>query len=378
MTLTDVREHFPHIKTDQIYFNHASIGPWCKLAINRINEYMKERSGENIENYSSFLKWSSAAKEKLSLLINTVPSRIGWVDNVSNGLNILAQGIDWKSGDRIILNDLEFPSNVYPFLNLKKCGVEIDFVKNRNGMVDVEDIEKVITHKTRLISISHVQFLTGYRANIDAIGELCRENGIIFCVDAIQSAGVVCIDVQKSKIDFLAGGTQKWFMSSEGLAYIFITENLQERLQQKFVGWTSVEDAWNLLDYKLNFKKSADRFQNGTLNALGIAIFEAVLNLFINYGMHNVEERIIANSNYFIEKLSSIGVNPILKNISKEKIAGIITFKHEKARIIFDELKQQNIHCALREGMIRFSPHFYNTQDEIDIVIDKLRRILIR
>lgn len=378
MTIEEARKLFPHLKTDQIYFNHASLGPWCELALKRINEYALQRSGERIENYEYFLKWNSSAKEKLSKLLGITSDRLAWIDNVSNGLNILAQGLNWQTGDRIILNDIEFPSNVYPFLNLKKHGVEIDFIKNRNGIVDIEDIEKTITPKTKLISISYVQFLSGYRANIDAIGELCKKHNIIFCVDAIQAAGVVQIDVQKSKIDFLVGGTQKWLMSSQGLSYIFITNELQERIDQKYVGWISVENAWNLLDYNLKLRKNADRFQTGTINALGVAIFDAVLNLFIEFGMENIEIRILDNTNYFIEKLSELGLIPILKNVSPQNRSGIVTFKHDKSKKIFDELEKQKIYCAVREGMIRFSPHFYNTKEEIDTAADHLSEIIKR
>ncbi|MEG8946555.1 aminotransferase class V-fold PLP-dependent enzyme [Rosettibacter firmus] len=376
MTLEEVRNLFPHLRMNKIYFNHASIGPWCEYALKRIDEYTKQRSGEVIENYNYFLKWSASAKKKLALLLRTTPERIAWIDNVSNGLNILAQGLNWKDGDRIILNDLEFPSNVYPFLNLKKYGVEIDFVKSKNGIIDINDIEKAITSKTKLLSISHVQFLTGYRADIDAIGELCKKHNIIFCVDAIQSAGVIEIDVNKSQIDFLAGGTQKWFMSSEGLAYIYLNESLQERIEQKFVGWTSVKNAWNLLDYKLVLKNSADRFQNGTLNSLGIAIFDSVLDLFVDFGMSNIERNIINNTNYFIEKLLEIGLNPVLANVPSGNRAGIVTIKLSEAEQIFDKLEANNIHCAVREGMLRFSPHFYNTKNEIDRVIEILKNII--
>lgn len=375
MLLDEARLLFPHLKTNQIYFNHAALGPWSTLALNRINEYAAQRSGEKIENYPYFLKWNQSAKEKLGKLIGAETDRIAWIDNVSNALNILANGLEWKSGDRIILNDIEFPSNVYPFMNLKKHGVEIDFVKSRNGIVDVDDIEKLITPKTKLVSISLVQFLSGYRADIDAIGELCKKHGIIFCVDAIQATGVVQIDVQKSKIDFLCGGSQKWLMSSQGLSYLFITEELQKRVEQKFVGWTSVKDAWNLLSYDLTPKETADCYQNGTMNALGVAIFDAVLDLFIEFGMENVERRVLENTNYFIEKLEEIGIEPILKNVNEKNRAAIVTFKHEKAKMIFDEFEKKRIYTAVREGMVRFSPHFYNSFSEIDFVLGILNEV---
>lgn len=376
MNLSEVRKLFPHLQTDQIYFNHAAIGPWSSLVLDRINEYTKQRSGAKIENYPSFLKWNSNAKEKLGKLLGTTPNRLAWVDNVSNGLNILAQGLDWKPCDRIILNDIEFPSNIYPFLNLQRQGVEIDLIKSRNGIVDLEDIEKVITPKTKLVSISLVQFLSGYRADMHAIGELCKHYGIIFCVDAIQGVGVVQVDVGKSKIDFLSGGTQKWLMSSQGLSYIFLTEELQNRLVQKNVGWTSVENSWNLLDYDLTLKPGADRFQNGTTNALGVAIFDSMLDLFLEFGMENVENRILENTNYFLEGLSHIDLPPILKDVDKKRLAGIVTFKHERAKEIYDALEKRRIYAAFREGMVRFAPHFYNTLEEIEQVVKQLENFI--
>ncbi len=372
MTTEQVRALFPHLKTRQIYFNHAALGPWSQLVLDRIQFYSQQRSGEKIENYNNFLEWNSSAKNKLGKLLNASPDRIAWIDNVSNGISNLVQGLDWRTGDQIIINDIEFPSNVYPFLNLKQYGVEINFVKSRSGIVDIEDIEKVVTPRTKLISISMVQFLSGYRADIDSIGKLCKKKNIIFCVDVIQAAGAVQINVEKSNIDFLCGGTHKWLMSSQGLSYLFITEELQSRINQKNVGWTSVENAWNLLDYDLALKPTADRFQAGTINALGVAIFDAALNLYEEFRIENCELGILENSNYFIEKLSEIGIDSLLKNVPNKNRAGIVTFKHDNSKQIFDQLEKKKIYCAVREGMIRFSPHFYNTFDEIDQVTEIL------
>ncbi|MFA7419581.1 MAG: aminotransferase class V-fold PLP-dependent enzyme [Melioribacteraceae bacterium] len=376
MTIEQIRSLFPHLETNQVYFNHAAIGPWCKPVLDRINEYAAQRSGGMVENFPFFLEKNASARAKLAKLLGAQTDRLAWVDNVSNGLNVLANGLEWKSGDRIILNDLEFPSNIYPFLNLERLGVEIDIVKSRNGIVDVEDIEKVITPRTKLVSISLVQFLSGYRADINAIGKMCKQREIIFCVDAIQAAGVVEIDVMKSNIDFLAGGTQKWLMSSQGLSYIYLTEELQSKIVQTNVGWTSVNDAWNLLDYNLSLKSSAERFQNGTINVLGVCLFEAALNLFHDFGMENVEKNILENTEYFIDQLVEIGIDPILKNVDRKNRAGIVSFKHEKASELFEFLQSKRIYCAVREGMIRFSPHFYNTKDEIDLAVKELKGYL--
>ena len=375
MTVSEARELFPHLKTDQIYFNHAAIGPWSTPVLNRISEYASQRSSAHVENYKFVLEWNASAKQKLAKLLNAAPERIAWVDNVSNGINILAQGLEWKQGDRIILNDLEFPSNVYPFMNLKQQGVEIDFAKSRDGIIDVDDIAALINKRTKLISISLVQFLTGYRADVEAIGQLCKKHGIIFSVDVIQGTGVVQVDVEKSNIDFLSGGSQKWLMSSQGLSYIYITEELQQKIHQKNVGWTSVQNAWNLLEYDLTLKKNADRFQTGTLNSLGIAVFDASLELFQSFGINNIEREILSNTNYFIKSLDEIGLPSLLKNVVDKNRAGIVSFKHERAGEIFQELEKRRIYCAVREGMIRFSPHFYNTKEEIERVIVELGKL---
>ncbi|MEI7812232.1 MAG: aminotransferase class V-fold PLP-dependent enzyme [Ignavibacteria bacterium] len=376
MKISESGNYYPYLKSGRIYMNHATISPLSSLVVDELHNYLYVRSETEIENYFSFLKIVNSAKNRLASLINTTPDRLAFVDNTSNGLNVLAQAVDWKSGDRLILNDIEFPSNIYPFLNLKQYGVEADFVKSGNGIIKFEDIEKAVTPKTRLISISHVQFLSGYRSDIARIGELCRSKGIIFCVDSIQALGAMREDVERMKIDFLASGTQKWLMSMQGLAFIFVAKELQEKLNPKFVGWTSVEDAWNLLDYKLALREDATRFQNGTVNAIGIAALNVTLGFMESMGHDNIEKTILDNSEYFINKLSESGITPILKGGEREILSGIVSFHSDKAEEIYEKLKQRNIIGAVRGDVVRFSPHFYNTKEEIDSVVSALKEIL--
>ncbi|WKZ68857.1 MAG: aminotransferase class V-fold PLP-dependent enzyme [Melioribacteraceae bacterium] len=372
MTIKQIRQTFPHIETGRIYFNHAAIGPLSIPVKEKLHQYLEERSSGSIENLGMLLEASSSAKKHLTKLLNAKKNRIAWTENVSAGLNILAQGLKWNSGDRVIINDLEFPSNVYPFLNLKQYGVEIDIVKSKNGKVDVEDYEKLITPKTKLISISAVQFLSGYRADLKSLGELCKSTNVIFCVDAIQATGVIKINVEDCNIDFLAGGSHKWLMSLQGLGYIYITPELMERINQKYVGWLSVDDEWNLLDYNLKLKDNASRFHLGTNSVIGIFALAQSLELFSGFGIDKIEAINLENTKYFIEKLSINNLNPILRDEPVNKLAGITTVKIENAESIYNKLKEYRIDCSLREGKLRFSPHFYNTKEEIDIVVEKL------
>ena len=372
MNLSEVRELFPHINENKVYFNHASNGPVFNRVKERLFEYIEERNHKMIINYEKSLVTSQNAKTKLSEMFGTTSDRIAWAENVSNAISGIVQGIKWKSGDRIILNDLEFPSNVYPFLNLKLEGVEIDFVKSKNGIVNADDYAKLITPKTKLISVSLVQFLTGYRIDIDQLGNLCKENGILFFVDGIQGAGVVNVNIEKNNIDFFTGGSHKWFMGLQGASYFYISKKLQEIVNQKNVGWTSVVDPWNLLDYNLELREDADRYQNGTLNLIGITAFDESLNLYKEFGIENVEKNVLNNTEYFMNSLSEIGIKPLMQNVNINNMAGIVTVERENSKRIFINLEKKNIFCSLREGKIRFSPHFYNNKDEIDFVISEL------
>lgn len=370
MEISRSREFYPYLKTGKIYFNHAAISPLSTKVLEKINEYLIQRSETTIETYGVFMKTLAETKEKLASLINTESDRIAFVDNTSNGLNIVAQGIEWNSGDRIILNDIEFPSNIYPYLNLKKHGVEIDFVKSQNGKVTAEDVIKMIKPSTKLISISSVQFLSGYRCDLDLIGEVCKSKGIVFSVDAIQSLGATNLDIQKSKIDFLACGTQKWLMALMGLAFIYISEELQDKLSHRYAGWLSVEDPWNLLNYDLKFRKTAEAFQNGTISAIGVTALNASLDFFNEFGYDKIENTIIDNSKYLINKLSEIGIEPILKNLPDKNLSGIVSFNCKNPKEVMDILQKENVDCALREGIVRFSPHYYNSKEEIDKVVE--------
>lgn len=370
------RSNFPYLETGRIYFNHASTGPISKSVREKLNEIITEKSESEIDGFKKFLQASAETKNLLGEMIGAENDRIAFVDNTSNGINILAQGLKWKRGERILLNDLEFPANVYPFLNLQKDGVEVDIVKSKNGIVSAEDIIENIKPETKLISISQVQFLTGYRVDLEKLGRVCKEKEIILSVDAIQGLGAVKLDIKKQNIDFISCGSQKWLLGLQGFGFIYISEELQKRISPRYVGWISVHDAWNLLDYNLKLKSNAECFQGGTINTLGVFALNTSLKFFREYGFDFIEENVTANSAYLIEKLENMGLEPVLKGIPKSNTAGIVSFKSAESEKLFTGLAVEDINCAVREGMIRFSPHFYNVKEEIDKVIDILKGIL--
>jgi cysteine desulfurase / selenocysteine lyase len=369
------RKHFPFLKKGIIYFNHASDSPVSTEVKKAITDFINSRSDDCIFDYKSFLKQVGETKQLLGEMMNCESDRIAFSENTSTGLNILAQGRNWKYGDVILLNDVEFPANVYPFLNLESKGVKVEFLKSKNGIVTAEDVIKSIKPNTKLISISFVQVLSGYRVDLEIIGNVCREKNIILCVDAIQGLGAVQLDVTKSKIDFLSCGTQKWMMGIQGLSFIYITKDLQDKINTVPAGWLSVDDAWNLLDFKLKFKDTASRYQPGTLNSVAIFALNAALKFFNQFGYNEIEKQIISNSKYFISNLSEIGFDSPLKELDEKYLSGIVSFTDKRAREFFNRLYQKKIHCSERAGYLRFSPHFYNIKDEIDKVVAELKNI---
>ena len=367
------RELFPVVQAGTIYLNHAATGPLSTKVVAAVDRYLHERSETHIDNYELFQPILIETRSLASRLLNTTPDRIAFYDNTTNAINLLAAGLEWKQGDRVILDDIEFPANVYPFLNLKRLGVEIDFVRNRGGKILVEDIEEKITSRTRLLSISHVQFLTGYRADLYAIGEMCRRRGIIFSVDAIQSAGVVPIDVDGMKIDFLATGGQKWLLSPQGIAFAFISSETQARLRQAYLGWTSIKNFFSeFTKYRLDLDDTARRYENGTLNYIGITSLHESLGTLLEVGIEKIEEHVLDLSDELIKGLRSMGMKAYVEGDRKER-AGIVSILVQNAGAYAANLAKARIEVAVRQGVVRVSPHFYNTGDEILTLIEKLK-----
>jgi cysteine desulfurase/selenocysteine lyase len=359
------RSWFPHIQTGKIWLNHAAISPVSKRVHAVIEKHLQNRSFGDIDVYPSVIASCEKTKGNLAALINTTHDRIAFVPNTSEGLNILANGLDWKSGDRIVLNDIEFPTNVVPFLSLKQHGVEIDFVKSANGEVLIDDIEQAITPSTKLLSISSVQFLTGFNADLAAIGTLCKKHNIIFCVDAIQGLGVVPTDVKEMQIDFLSGGGNKWLMGLMGLGFVYVSSDLQERIRQKHVGWTSNRNFFgDFFNYRIDLDETARRYENGTQNYLAIAALGESTSTLLEVGIGSIREHVLELTDHIIAFADEHHFDVVTPR-EKQKRAGIVTLKHAEAKTIFDDLNEQRINISMREGMLRIAPHFYNSEEDL-------------
>jgi cysteine desulfurase / selenocysteine lyase len=374
MTLEQARKEFPHTWSDMVYFNHAAVAPLSFRVRDAVDKYQTRRALKGIEPYPWILKTVQETRELLAQMIGARADQIAFVLNTSDGINILAQGIDWQPGDHVLINDLEFPANAYPFLNLRRKGVIVDSIKKdpllfKEGAgsgfsIAPNEIASQLTEKTKLVSLSHVQFATGAKADLTAIGKLCCDRNILFAVDAIQSLPHSSIDVVRDNIDFLACGGQKWMMSDTGIAFIYASDRALERMHQGYLGWLSIENPFDFTLRPEELRPGAGRFENGTLNFAGITALNASLKFFFEFGLKKIERAVLDLSGYLIERLEQRGIEVITPKAETER-AGIISFNFPDAEKVFERLHNQNIIISLRQGRLRVSPHFYNTEEEI-------------
>jgi len=370
MPFSAYRPLFP-VTRNRIYLNHAAVSPMNTDVREKMEWFLNERSFGDVEFYEETMRIRAEARELMGRLLNAEPSQIGFTHNTSEGLNWLAQSLSWKKGDEILLPAGQFPANIYPWLNLERQGVKVRFVKGEKGFVHAGHIEKAITAKTRLLAVSFVEYLSGYRADMQTLGELCRKNNIIFCVDGIQGVGAIPIDVQSMNIDFLSCGGHKWLMGPMGIGFIYMAESLQEKLTPVFAGWLGVKDAWNFDKIKLDIFKDARQVEYATHNSIGVSGLSASLEILVKAGPAAIEQHLLIMGQQLVDRLPDFGFE-FVGHEDPAYWSGIYSFRHPDCEEIYNYLSNNNVVCALRSDCIRFSPHFYNTRDDIQQAIELL------
>lgn len=369
MTLDSLREQFPHTK-NTIYLNHAATGPLSLPVRAAVDQQLNQRHLTNINNYQEVLPRVKATRQQVARLLNTDAERVAFVPNTSTALNIPALGLDWKAGDRVAVPGCEFPANVYPFLNLESKGVEVDFVPHAEGVVTLEDIERTLRPETRLLSISWVQFLSGFCVDLKAVSDLCHSHDVLCCVDAIQGLGALQLDVEAAGVDFVAAGAHKWLMATQGWGLLYVTEALQQQIEPPLAGWLHGPVDWDqLFDYELQFHDDASRFHLGTMNHLGITSLQAALELYEKAGPGWCEKQVRARTRQLREGFKALNI----KRYGTDKQAyasGIVTIRPDDPKGLQAYLADHGVEVAMRNQKVRFSPTYYNSPQEIDYVLE--------
>ncbi len=374
--LKAARQLFPLTAKGMIYLNHAGTSPLSTRVVGAMTQYLHERSEGTLETYPSDIAMVARTKSLIASMINAESAdRIALCPSTTDAINIVAGGVQWRSGDRILLNSAEFPANVWPFLNARRFGVGIDTIPSADGRVTPEMMERALTPRTRLVGLSAVQFLSGYRADLAAIGAICRQRGVIFAVDGIQAVGAVRVDVREMHIDALSAGGQKWQMAPHGSGFLYLTEQLQEQIRQASLGWLGVAEPWEFYNFSQPLAQTARRYEGGSLVMPSLWGMNAALSTLMEFGLIDVESHILALTGLLIERLTAVAGIRLSTPAEPKRRAGIVTFDPPPGidpESILATLGKRGITVAVREGKIRISPHFYNSPEEMELTVQRL------
>ena len=371
MSSAATRDLFPVTK-NLVYLNHAAVGPLSLRASEAMEHHARDQRDFGALHWRDWYAEHKALRESAARLIGAQPSEIAIVKNTSEGLSFVAQGIEWHERDNVVTTALEFPSNWTPWKRLEKRGVECRVA----ALPDVEHIEPLIDKRTRLVTVSSVAFHNGFTADLEAIGELCASRGVRFCVDAIQSIGVLPIDVRAAKIHFLAADGHKWMCGPEGAGIFYVAGERLDELEVIENGWTNVERGGKFLGCGIEWLPDSRRFEAGSLNTNGIYGLRASIDLLLETGIETVRDLAMRVAADLSRTLEAAGWQaPLLGS----PIVGATPPDVEKSILWYHrQLEERGIVTAPREGLVRFSPHFYNDESDVARVAEALGELKSR
>jgi selenocysteine lyase/cysteine desulfurase len=364
-TVEKYRREFP-VMENYIYLDHAGVAPISLRVRSAVEIFLQESSEGGAFNYPAWTHKVNGVRTNCARLIHAETDEIAFIKNTSHGLSLVAEGIDWKAGENILFYEREFPSNIYPWQNLKRKGVETRTIPFRRGKVQIEDIEKLIDSRTRMVSVSSVQFANGFRIDLKRLGGLCRDRNILLCVDAIQSLGVIPMDVRDCNVDFLSADAHKWLLGPEGIGIFYCRRELAEHLTPPLTGWKSVQNEFDFDQPNLVLKRDAQRFEEGSMNLMGIFGLGAATDLLLEAGIGDIEERVLDLGNRIIEEADKRGFEILTPRACHER-GGNVTFRGNfDLEAVRSGLRKRGIMVNVRGGGVRVSPHFYNTEPDIE------------
>jgi cysteine desulfurase / selenocysteine lyase len=372
-----IRSLFP-VTEKFIYMNHAAVSPLSKPVRDAMVGITDDVMLNGTGNYDDWYRTYELARSAAARLVNAQPHEIAFMPNTSAAISAIANGLELRSGDNIVSCEVEFPANVYPWMRLKEeLGITMKLAPERDGRVDPDELISLMDDRTRIVTLSWVQFASGFRSDLARIGRECRARGVFFMVDAIQGLGALKLDVERDYVDAFAADGHKYLLGTEGAALLFVSDRVIERVKPTVLGWTSVKKydqfSHSALDYKLDYREGALRFECGSLNTVGVYGLRAALDLFLEVGPERIEEYILSLSDYLADRLRDKDYEVISPRRTGEKSA-IVCCKHRRfsAGELYGALRSRDIITAPRMNRLRISPHFYNTREEVDTLVSTL------
>ena len=370
----ELRALFP-ITERAVYLNHAAVSPPPTTTIQAVEAQLRDVHENGSLNFLSWLDVKERARGLLAGLLGSRPEQVAFVRNTSDGLSTVANGLTWKPGDNIVTFRREFPSNIYPWLRIRDVfGVEVRMCEERDGRIDLSELGALIDEHTRVVAISHVQFASGFRTDLERLGRIARQRDALLVVDVIQSLGVMPIDVGAELVDVAAGAGHKWLLSPEGVGYLYLSDRARERIQPTLVGWISVPNPEDYANFEQGWNRGALAWETGTGPMALIHGFKASLDLLHEYGPARIARHLEELTDNLCERLHSKPYEIVSSRAPGEK-SQIVCIRHTgdvSAMALYGRLKQQNIVTAPRGDRLRIAPHLYNTVDESDKLIEAL------
>ncbi len=372
MNLDEIRAKFP-ITRRYNFQDHAAVAPLSGPAADALTAYAHEVAAEG--NLSGkYYRLADHVRQSGARLLNAHADEITFVKNTSEGINYVANGIQWITGDNVVLNTMEFPANVYPWMNLEQRGVHLKWVQEEDGRVPFDRLAAAIDRRTRVVSVSAVQWSNGFRIDLTRLGELCQDKGVLLCVDAIQGLGVHPFDVRAMNIDFLAADGHKWLCSPEGIGLFYCRRELLRHLRPTEIGYLCMNGTFDTLERKIDLRDDARRFDSGAFNLAGIAALGASLDLFLEVGIDAIQWQVKQLTDMLADGVQRKGWQ-VYSPRTPSEWSGIVSFASDKQdmvalqRHLADEFK---VVISRRLGRLRASPHFYNTTEEVEQLIAAL------
>jgi selenocysteine lyase/cysteine desulfurase len=364
------RPQFP-VTESLVYMNHAAVSPLSRRVRDAMVGLLDEVHQRGAENWQQWVRAYDAARRSLAQLLNADQGEIALTKNTSEGVSTFANGLEWRTGDEVVSIEGEFPSNYYAWKALEKRGVVLRLVKPEQGRVSHESIVSALSSRTRVVAVSFVDYLSGFRLNLEKLGQACAAQGCLLFVDAIQGLGVFPLDVKAAQIAGLAADGHKWLLGPEGAGVLYVSRQVMDRVTPTEVGWWGVRHWADFTKRELSWRGDARRYECGTLNTVGIYGLGAAVDFLLEVGIPNIAERVLGLTDRLRRGLLK-GGHSVFGPQEREEASGIVSFvpRQGSSDRLLDTFLANRVQVAARCGLVRVSPHFYNTEAEIDRVLE--------